>query len=933
MPVSRAEAAVFPQPGRDYEMLNESQFRRDVERAFQDLSERVANEITVYTDHGALSGLGDDDHTQYHNDARALTWLGTRSTTDLPEGTNLYYTQARFDTAFAAKDTGDLTEGANLYYTDERVDDRVDALIQDGANGLITWAYDDGAGTLTPSVEVKLNDLSNPDGNTSFNMANKTLTFTFTNPAGGIFIEWTGAASGHLFELQQNTGNPSAGTHLMHIEWVDSDVVGIHLEGAAASDSAIVMDVTGDSVKRLVISNDGKMLWSSGAAAGDTNLYRSAANVLKTDDGFVAGASLAVGSGQTITDSDAIWTGCNAGETIAESASAKSILIGDGASGWAESSGAAQRDFLVIAAGGASLEWRAIEADDLPGGSVIASGGVDTYVPVFSAASTVVGDVEFRYDDATRFLYLGNISSATIQVKRASSGDFLVVDAASTVNQYMTFSADTARIGWLASDGLVISNQNSTFDKVTIKNDTGSLVLNEGVWTFIGTLAAISTTGTFTITKAQSKITLVDTGSQANEMRINFTATTGNRFYFAPAPGGTPDFGKEFIFDFDNDRWVFDTVPYVGANKVWHEGTLANSGSAKSILVGDGSSGWAESSGAAAGYLLFIDGAGTALEWRDLTVADLPAGTVDASGGLDTYIAVFSDSDSLAGDVEFKYDDATRIMYLGWVSSATLQVKRASSGNAIVFDGASTVNQYISMAGGANVIGWKASEGILIENVNATFDKITLKNDTIELNIDESTLTTTGNFLVQKAQANLTVDSTGANQAAILTVQTAGGTGTPTIKMIGRPAVNAIVGDDSAHQYYGFYSVFSNSRTYDTFLRIFGSAASSWGTYLQLTHDGTDGHITTDAGDIKLDPAGGDVVMNTAHLAIQTGYTIKFNGTQAQLAPDASAGGSAYDGIELSTADAASAAPLAAVVISASAASGDYPYGTIWCQY
>ncbi len=46
-------------------------------------------------DHGALNGLADDDHTQYHTDGRALTWLGTRSTTDLPEGTNLYYTEVR----------------------------------------------------------------------------------------------------------------------------------------------------------------------------------------------------------------------------------------------------------------------------------------------------------------------------------------------------------------------------------------------------------------------------------------------------------------------------------------------------------------------------------------------------------------------------------------------------------------------------------------------------------------------------------------------------------------------------------------------------------------------------------------------------------------------------------------------------------------------
>ena len=53
-------------------------------------------------DHGNLNGLADDDHTHYHTDARALTWLGTRSTTDLAEGTNLYFTNARADGRIAA---------------------------------------------------------------------------------------------------------------------------------------------------------------------------------------------------------------------------------------------------------------------------------------------------------------------------------------------------------------------------------------------------------------------------------------------------------------------------------------------------------------------------------------------------------------------------------------------------------------------------------------------------------------------------------------------------------------------------------------------------------------------------------------------------------------------------------------------------------------
>lgn len=57
-------------------------------------------DYAVIYDHGLLVGLGDDDHTQYHNDTRALTWLGTRSTADLPENVNyLYFTDARAQSA------------------------------------------------------------------------------------------------------------------------------------------------------------------------------------------------------------------------------------------------------------------------------------------------------------------------------------------------------------------------------------------------------------------------------------------------------------------------------------------------------------------------------------------------------------------------------------------------------------------------------------------------------------------------------------------------------------------------------------------------------------------------------------------------------------------------------------------------------------------
>ena len=54
--------------------------------------------------HDQLQELSDDDHSIYHTDARALTWLGTRSTDDLAEGSANKY--------FSGKTQDDLADGA-----------------------------------------------------------------------------------------------------------------------------------------------------------------------------------------------------------------------------------------------------------------------------------------------------------------------------------------------------------------------------------------------------------------------------------------------------------------------------------------------------------------------------------------------------------------------------------------------------------------------------------------------------------------------------------------------------------------------------------------------------------------------------------------------------------------------------------------------------
>lgn len=93
--------------------------------------------------------------------------------------------------------TTDVPEGTRLYYTDERVDDRVAALIQNGTG--ITWTYNDGAGTLTANVSAAgfaLDDLANtsladPNADRIVFWDDSAGLFTFLVPNTGLSITGT----------------------------------------------------------------------------------------------------------------------------------------------------------------------------------------------------------------------------------------------------------------------------------------------------------------------------------------------------------------------------------------------------------------------------------------------------------------------------------------------------------------------------------------------------------------------------------------------------------------------------------------------------------------------------------------------------------------------------------------------------------------------
>ena len=83
----------------------------------KDINANITGQVSDISNHTTTTDLAEGTNL-YYTQSRFDTAFGVKSTTDLTEGTNLYYTQSRFDTAFGVKSTTDLTEGTNLYYTD-----------------------------------------------------------------------------------------------------------------------------------------------------------------------------------------------------------------------------------------------------------------------------------------------------------------------------------------------------------------------------------------------------------------------------------------------------------------------------------------------------------------------------------------------------------------------------------------------------------------------------------------------------------------------------------------------------------------------------------------------------------------------------------------------------------------------------------------------
>lgn len=162
------------------------------------------------TDHGSLTGLSDDDHTLYHTASRANTWLATKTTDNLTQGSNNKY--------MTLAGSGSATNASRSDH--------------DHA-GVYSQTTHDHTGTYEPVISPKNSAFNtsfgtsagqSAEGNHSHNLSN-LADVTVTAPAVNQAIVWDGgkwinqAQTGGGSLLFGPRWGPISGRQLLLVRW------------------------------------------------------------------------------------------------------------------------------------------------------------------------------------------------------------------------------------------------------------------------------------------------------------------------------------------------------------------------------------------------------------------------------------------------------------------------------------------------------------------------------------------------------------------------------------------------------------------------------------------------------------------------------------------------------------------------------------------
>lgn len=261
---------------------------------------------------GALSASGDltynsstgqfsFDVEQVYTKANFDSDLGDASTSDLPEGDNLYYTTARFDSDFGDNTTTDLAEGNNLYYTTARADSAIDARVTKA----FVDALDVDADTFDTlnSTQFLRSDVADTKTSGDLNFASNVKASFGNSNSLDIYY-----ASQHVY-IEKSNG--SGDLNITSDTNIDLTADNVNITGTLVGDSANIDGVTFNATPGTYAGGNtvGTLFW-------DSDEQKGLSFVTRTKEGF-AGATINVGqesviyvhnqTGETIFNGDAVY--------------------------------------------------------------------------------------------------------------------------------------------------------------------------------------------------------------------------------------------------------------------------------------------------------------------------------------------------------------------------------------------------------------------------------------------------------------------------------------------------------------------------------------------------------------------------------------------------------------------------------------------------
>ena len=244
-----------------------------------------------------------------------------------------------------------------------------------------------------------------------------------------------------------------------------------------------------------------------------------------------------------------------------------------------------------------------------------------------------------------------------------------------------------------------------------------------------------------------------------------------------------------------------------------------------------------------------------------LFFADVSAGRVGIATSTLTHELTVEGSISVNGLDGFTYnDDYPKVRY--WATDANLPAFEVDENDGLRYN--QTENEFDFVVGGSDVLQINAST-LRFEGTGDSY---------VAGSLGVGTTTT----LTRQLTVADDVSIRGISPVLYLDDTDYGG-GRPGVRFTNNDLMTFAGDDSGTDTQYNFYSVFSDTRTTDASLRVFGDAAGDWGNYISMGHSGANGYgaIATDVGEIRIDPGGTygiDLIGTTTITAASPGESV-----------------------------------------------------------